>query len=132
MRTITDSDIQAELAVAIKPTIFVAEWTGEWPCLCHGTWKLYRNGMELSIPIPFNDEDGYGRPAMTSGMYFSWSFNEDWNEVWDSYLDGFDEDDWIAEHHDWLASFAEEEEFSSIFKAFQSSDWRHSSCGGCI
>ena len=30
----------------------VAKWTGCFPCLCSGEWKLYIDGQDVSFLIP--------------------------------------------------------------------------------
>lgn len=47
------------------------EWTGSWPCLCHGEWKLIIDGKDMSSILPFQGED-----ANTHGTYSSWKFDE--------------------------------------------------------
>lgn len=36
-----------------------AEWSGEWPCLCHGKWTLKVDGKDVSEKIPeiLRDDD---------------------------------------------------------------------------
>lgn len=31
---------------------FRAEWTGGYPCLCWGEWKLYKDNKDISHLIP--------------------------------------------------------------------------------
>ena len=87
------------------------EWTGSWPCLCHGEWKLIIDGEDWSWIIPFQGED-----ADTHGTYSSWQFSE-----------------WLSANADWIAKLdLNEDEARLLFEGFQESDWRHGSCGGCI
>ena len=104
-----------------------AEWTGHYPCLCSGEWKLFKDGNELDIYIPFHKTH-----AGTLGIYSSWSFGDDWCEEWDEYEDGLDCNAWCEEYSEWLTDFAPVDEWEYIFYAFQAKDWRHGSCGGCI
>lgn len=82
---------------------FKAKWTGEYPSLCIGEWKLYRkyedylddgtkvidyDNISNLIPENFKYE-----PMYTLGIYSSWYFDQDY----------------IEQH-----------------------DWRYDSCGGCI
>lgn len=43
------------------------EWTGVYPCLCFGEWKLTIDGKDVSETIPFQNED-----AGTHGQYSFW------------------------------------------------------------
>lgn len=105
-----------------------AEWTGKYPCLCDGEWKLYKNGIEVEIEIPFQKE-----PANTFGKYQEWWFDKDGDESWSNYVDGFNEKEWIEENRDWLSFLSNDEnELRKIYHAFQKNDWRYNSCGGCI
>lgn len=102
------------------------EWTGSYPCLCHGQWILKINGKGYSDLVPFGSS-----PANTYGTYSEWHF-ENWLEVFEDYEDGLDESDWIKENKEWLDKLPSGTNYSEVFKAFQSQDWRHNSCGGCI
>jgi hypothetical protein len=104
------------------------EWTGSWPCLCHGEWKLIIDGEDWSWIIPFQGED-----ADTHGTYSSWQFDENYLEEWDSYEAGLDCSEWLSANADWIAKLdLNEDEARLLFEGFQESDWRHGSCGGCI
>lgn len=105
---------------------YTTEWTGNWPCLCSGDWKLYKDGKLLDVDIPFQ-----GEPAYTFGEYRTWYF-VNWSEEWDYYEDGLSCGEWTRQHKDWLSSFAPEEDFDKIYWAFQANDWRYNSCMGCV
>ena len=105
------------------------EWTGKWPCLCYGEWKLYINGTDKSDLIP---EDLRQSEMGTYGTYSSWHF-ENWNEVFEDYQDGMDCDEWIEHNKCWLDNISTDHIIQEqLFYEFQASDWRHGSCGGCI
>ena len=104
-----------------------AEWTGKWPNLCHGEWKLYFGDQELNIPIPFLCE-----PAETLNTYSRWYFDDDWCDCWDSYEDGLPFEQWADKYKEWLTAWFETREWQSVYEAFQREDWRYCSCGGCI
>lgn len=106
------------------------EWTGSYPNLCSGVWHLYKDDVE--VYNPFKDEDGYGVPADTYGMYSGWYFDGNYMEMFYDYEDGLSEKAWIDEHKEWLSNIADEEEWFDIYYAFQANDWRYGSCGGCI
>lgn len=108
-------------------TKYRAEWSGSYPCLCHGEWTLFKDDVEITIPIPFQ-----GSPANTYNVYSEWRFDDDWSEDWDDYEDGELCDDWCLANHDYLSMIAPKEDWPDIFAAFQANDWRHNSCGGCI
>ena len=104
------------------------KWTGDYPCLCHGEWVLYKNGVLVNTDIPFQ-----GSPANTYGSYQEWFFaGEDYEEDWDEYEDGETEAQWCANNRQWLETLADADEWPDIYAAFQENDWRHNSCGGCI
>ena len=106
---------------------YTTEWTGHWPCLCFGDWKLYKDGeLLLDADIPFQ-----GEPAYTFGEYRGWHFVNH-SEEWYYYEDGLSCGEWITQHRDWLSSFAPEEDFEKIYSAFQANDWRYNSCMGCV
>lgn len=114
-----------------------AKWTGSFPNLCHGVWKLWHDDEEIpKDKILFNSNyDGVyweGEPANTYGTYYDWSFGEDWIEEWHSYEHGLDCDEWCEEYSEWLSTLAPKEEWPEIYDAFNILDWRHGSCGGCI
>lgn len=103
----------------------IAKWTGCFPTLCYGEWKLTVDGVDYSHLIP---EDKRHSPMETYGVYQSWHF-ENWSEVFESYEDGLGFEDWLDENlwvYD-LPAYPEE-----VYEAFQVNDWRHNSCGGCI
>lgn len=111
--------------------VIMGKWEARWKhdgiSLCIGYWELYHDGVKVDTKIPFATE-----PAGTYGDYDEWTFDEDWNDIWDSYEDGFDMSEWVADHSDWLATIAPESEWPAIYDAFSSEDWRPGSCGACI
>lgn len=109
--------------------MFEVEWTGEWPSLCCGKWIIKKNGVDVSDKIP---ESLRENDMNTYGTYDSWHFDEDYMEEWESYSDGLDAEEWIA-NNPWILNICstEEEEYE-LFEAIQDQDWRHGSCGGCI
>ena len=57
---------------------------------------------------------------------------DEWVEYNEGYCDGLDRYGWIEENKDWLSAVAPQEEWPSIYDAFNASDWRYGQCGGCI
>lgn len=107
-----------------------AEWTGSFPNLCIGEWKLIIDGNDLSDKIPEKIRSDH---MWTYGTYDTWHFDNNWNEVWETYTDGLPEEEWLEKNESWLSAITTDQEvLGEIFRAFQSEDWRHSSCGGCI
>lgn len=104
----------------------VCEWTGRYPNLCRGEWRLSIDGGDVSDTIPFQ-----GEPAMTRGKHQHWHF-ENWSEVFEDYEDGIGCVYWMERHYEWLASIAPLECWPLIYDAFQAHDWRHGECWGCI
>ena len=109
-------------------SIYTTEWTGSYPNLCIGEWKLYKDGDELFwVEIPFQHKN-----AETENKYSQWCFDKDWYEQDEYYTDGLTADEWIEKYRDWLSFFAPEEDWRDIYRAFKVNDWRSGSCGGCI
>lgn len=101
------------------------EWTGRWPCLCSGEWKLYIDGTDKSDLIP---EDLRQNEMGTYGTYSSWHF-ENWEKVFEDYQDGMDCDEWIEHNKYWLNNISTDQTIQEqLFYEFQASDWRHGSC----
>lgn len=106
-----------------------AKWTGTYPCLCYGEWKLRVDGKDVSKKIPKDKRD---KPMHTFGIYSKWHF-ENWQEVFEDYEDGLQCDDWIKENIDWVSKITSDRKVQEeIFNAIQSEDFRWHSCGGCI
>ena len=152
--TTTCDDGDNGIVLPIKGTghTWTTVWSGGFPNLCDGNWTLFCDGVEVPLGIPEFDfehdeleatdfpfvaevSDGFriDRDAHTKGVYYTWSFGSDWNEVWSPYIDGLDSDEWCETYATWLATIAAEpSEWPSVFAAFQKNDWRSNSCGGCI
>lgn len=110
-----------------------ATWSGRYPNLCSGTWTLECDGVAIKPSlIPFNEDGAHGTHANTRGTYSRWYFDKDWCEHFEDYEDGLDETAWCEQNKNWLTQVAEPHQWPFIFAAFQASDWRHGSCGGCI
>jgi hypothetical protein len=111
-----------------------AVWSGRYPCLCFGTWAITINGKQLPIP-----EDRVKSPMGTEKYYDSWHFDENWQEVFESYLDGSPFEDWLQENVKWLLPALRaieepltQEECRVLYDAINEADFRMGSCGGCI
>ena len=110
--------------------MIVAEWTGKWPNLCCGQWKLYMDGKDISNKIPDNLKTS---EMNTYNIYKYWSFTRDWDEDYVTYANGLQKDEWIKENKEWLDTISTDYVIQSqIFDAINAQDWRHKSCGGCI
>lgn len=108
---------------------FKTEWTGSYPSLCRGVWKLYVDRKDKSDLIPKALQRS---PMYTAGVYKTWRL-ENWKDVWEGYEDGLECDDWIKENDSWINKITDcYEEKVALFKAFQIQDFRQYSCGGCI
>ena len=113
---------------------WIAEWSGQYPNHCRGSWTLTRvKGTTAKVidlakaGCPFVDS-----PAGTYGHYEYWTFGDDWLEEWYTYANGLGCHKWCRKHRKWLAKIAPKQEWPAIFRAFQAEDWRHECCGGCI
>lgn len=109
---------------------FRAEWSGSYPARCIGEWSLYKNDKDISEYIPEDLRDSH---MNTEGVYSEWYFGDDWIEEFSDYHAGMDCDVWIKANMEWLKQFCEtEEDFVNVYEAFNKSDFRPNSCGGCI
>jgi hypothetical protein len=105
------------------------EWSGAYPCLCFGKWSLFVDDIDVSDKIP---DDIRCSDMNTYGTYQEWHF-EEWSEVFEDYDDGLFCEEWIEKNNYWLNNISSDHELKiQIYDAFQSKDWRHGSCGGCI
>ena len=121
---------------------FKAEWTGGYPSLCVGEWKLYRKYEEIleggTKDIGYDDisnlipEDLRHEPMDTLGAYSSWHFDSDYIEQFEDYTDGLDFEEWCKENKSWIHLICKSEYYKDLYEAFQQEDWRYESCGGCI
>ena len=113
-----------------KLNIVKAEWSGGYPSLCCGSWKLIVNGKDVSKCIPRRSRN---EPMYTYGKYQIWDFDDDYCEYFESYYNGLTENEWIKKNNYWLERITNDNDVKSkIYKAIQENDWRHGSCGGCI
>lgn len=104
-----------------------AEWTGDYPCLCSGEWIITIGGEKIELP-----DEVRTSPMGTHGTYNTWTFGEDWEEVWSQYEDGLDFEPWLQENS-WVSNLnLSPEEERDLYDAISEEDWRHNSCGGCI
>lgn len=121
---------------------FKAEWTGGYPSLCVGEWKLYHRHEEYlddgTIDIWYDDisnlipEDLKSEPMYTLGVYSSWHFDSDYIEQFEDYTDGMNFKEWCKENESWIHLICKSEYYKDLYEAFQQEDWRYESCGGCI
>ena len=102
-----------------------AEWTGQYPSLCSGEWKLFIGDQDYSHMIP---EDKRRSHMSTAGVYSAWHF-EDWREVFEDYEDGLEFEEWLVENP-WVRDLPASA--LDIFIAFSCEDFRPGQCGGCI
>jgi hypothetical protein len=114
---------------------FDVTWTGGYPTLCFGKWKIIIDGIELTGIETENFN--------TFGTYDTWHF-ENWDAVWETYQDGLHFDSWytslISEDINGLKSslirhgfdIKNEDFIHDLYDEIASKDWRHNSCGGCI
>ena len=104
-----------------------ATWTGKWPCLCMGEWKLTVDGKDYSKAIPKSLRT---KSMETFGQYKTWHFRGGWEVEWEYYTDGLYEDELICENKGWLEDIPADPR--ELYNAFQAADFRMNSCGGCI
>lgn len=104
-----------------------AKWTGAYPNLCDGEWVVTVGGEKVELP-----DEVRTHPMGTRGTHNTWTFGEDWEEVWSQYEDGLDFEPWLQENS-WVSSLnLSSEEERALYDAISAEDWRYGSCGGCI
>ena len=108
-------------------------WSGGYPSLCSGEWKISINGKRLEIP-----KDRVSENMGTSGTYQSWHF-EDWSEVFVDYSEGMGYEGWIEENRAWIDAGLTKigveftsDDYLDLFIRIQLEDFRPGSCGGCL
>lgn len=121
---------------------FKAEWTGGYPSLCVGEWKLYRKYEDIledgSKDEGYDDisnlipEELRHEPMNTDGQYNSWYFDENYCERFIDYTDGLDFEEWRKDNESWIHLICDPKDYKSLYEAFNEHDWRYESCGGCI
>lgn len=105
----------------------IARWTGKYPNLCHGEWRLTVDDVGYSELLANKGE------MNTVGEYQRWYFDKNWSEHFESYTDGLDFSDWRKENLHWLSKITDNITVQEqIFEAIQKEDFRYGSCGGCI
>lgn len=111
------------------------KWTGAYPNLCSGRWIITIDDKVLAIP-----EALINSSMNTLKSYETWHF-DDWQEVWETYTDGIEMDEWIHNNRGWLyaslKSIGKEKEITYkdlkiLYEKINDADWRFNSCGGCI
>lgn len=75
----------------------------------------------------------------TLGVYYEQEIDEDSEEIWLSYLDGLNKEDWYKENYNWVQVMFHSkgieittELLDKLYYKIQENDWRKKSCGGCI
>lgn len=107
-----------------------AKWTGVYPCLCDGEWKITIGGEEVELP-----KDVRHGHMNTYGSYAEWYFGGDsgWEEQWEYYEDGLTYEPWVKENSWWTRDLhLTDTELHALYDAIAAEDWRTGSCGGCI
>ena len=104
-----------------------AKWTGCYPCLCDGEWIITVGDEKVELPDKVRTS-----PMGTRGSYNTWTFNEDYDDVWSQYEDGLDFEPWL-QGNSWVSSLnLSHKEERALYDAISKEDWRYGSCGGCI
>ncbi|SQI36984.1 Uncharacterised protein [Leminorella richardii] len=107
---------------------FIARWSRSGNLLCHGEWQITYSGTPLTLPEPLRDKD--------MGTYGIYDIMDPDNEL---FADGLKEDDWILANLEWLADVfvdheipIEESLVRDFYQAVNRTDWRCTSCAGCM
>jgi len=74
------------------------QWTGDYPCLCSGEWKFEIDGIEICLD-KLKDPSKYNNLLKdhmnTKKSYSFWSFEEDYEVIWEDEEQGLDFEDWM-------------------------------------
>jgi len=127
------ADIQVLLAedtIPNGPRKISVQWTGGWPCFCHGEWIITIDGEKVELP-----KDVRTSQMGTFGKHSRWSFGGEsgWEEEWETYEDGLTFEPWLEANLWWVADLhLTPSEQKELYDAINEKDWRHGECGGCI
>lgn len=112
-----------KVQTASKPNVFKAEWTGKYPYLYVGEWKLYKNGKDVTFLFPTALRYC---PAYTYGEYPVWE-ESPYSYVTQFATDGLQVPEWIQANLYWLPLVADNtDDFLAIYLAFHEFDFRTS------
>ena len=107
--------------------MFEVQWTGKYPCLCHGEWIIKKDGVVQAL-----SEAVKTSPMFTYGTYHKWHFGKNWDVIDEDYENGLDFSDWLS-INTWVLNIAKlPSEQIELFEKIQEQDFRSGSCGGCI
>ncbi len=106
----------------------MARWSEQGHTICLGAWELLYRGRPIALPSQRAEED-----MGTFGIY-SYLYPDD-----PDFAEGLEEEAWILENMEWLVALFEDNDIPLdpqhlrwLYQAFNRSDWRCGSCGGCI
>lgn len=107
---------------------FSASWSAKGHTLCLGHWQIEYLGLPVQLP------KAYGESDMGTYGNFSYFYPDD-----DAYIEGEPFPQWLEINVEWLLDVFEqhriptdEQHFEWFYQAVSASDWRCSSCGGCM
>lgn len=127
MRNVREHSVPGETAILGDRKI-TAEWTGKYPCLCHGEWIITLDGEIIELP-----EEVATDSMNTLIGYETWHFGQDWEEIWEHHEDGLLFEPWLKQNSDWIDPLGLTlPEKRKLYDAISKQDWRHGTCGGCI
>ena len=115
---------------------FKVDWTGCYPCLCSGEWKITTEHGTFNIPDENKNTD-----MNTYGQYSRWYFGGDsgWEEQTEYYEDGLEFEDWIVTNQEWVTENFQalgidhiEDNYRELYEEIRDHDFRSGSCEGCI
>lgn len=102
---------------------FTATWTGRYPMLYLGEWKIKKNGKSIDQFFP---TDLRTIPAFTYGEYPVWE-ESPYAAVQQFATDGYHMPEWIQKNRYWMQLMCDtDEDYASIYLAFHENDFRTS------
>jgi len=115
---------------------FKVEWSGAYPNLCSGEWKITTENGIFNIP-----DENKTTNMNTYGQYSRWYFGgvSGWEEKTEYYIDGIKFDEWIVTNYKWVTENFQaleidhnEDNYRELYEEIRAHDFRNGSCKGCM
>lgn len=125
----SDGSLRCTLEITKVKDLYV-QWTGFFPNLCYGKWKLFINGEDCSEMIP---EDRRNHSMYIEGAsVFDFDLLDDGDALYEKYKDGLSCEAWIEDNREWLVKLPiGEDRYGELYDEFAKNDFIRGCCGGC-
>lgn len=118
----------------LKMKDLFVQWTGFFPNLCRGEWKLFINQEDLSHLIP--EEKRTKSMHIEGASYLDFDIDLDDDELdalYKKYENGLTCEEWIEDNKDWLVNLPiDKERWNELYECFKKYDFVTNTCGGCL